>query len=106
MTKILGCLIRLFILIVIIMAIIIGWIWSCADTPFLQKIDKTEPDRDTAPYSIPTITWDYYAFEAVENEDGSVTIRGEWYIETKEGWEKQEGEFTIPAVLRPEIKLR
>jgi len=102
--KHLSLIIKILVLVAVIMFGVLIYI-TCSGQPLVQKIDKTLPDDIQAPYEVTTRTHLYYAAEAVENDDSSVTMSG-WYERINEKWVLHEGEETLPPLLRPEVKRR
>lgn len=78
---------------------------TCSGTPLIQRIDKTLPDDTVAPFQVFTETHLYYARDAIQNADGSVTMSG-WYEQNNGRWVLREGSTTIPKVLHPRINRR
>lgn len=78
---------------------------SCAGQHIIQKIDKSEPDKITAPLEVATETHIYLASKVVLNGDKSVTMTG-WYERVDKKWVKHEGIITLPVILRPRINKR
>lgn len=99
-----GLIIKILILVALI-AIGLLIYSTCAGSPLIQRIDKTLPDAATAPFEVSTITKIYYAQQAYQNEDNSVTML-RWYERQEKKWVYQTESFTIPPVLKPRIGNR
>lgn len=104
MRKLFPILIRIFA-VVVLLAIVAVVYSMCSGAPLIQRIDKTEPDINTASFEISTFTRIYYAQHAVKNADGSVTME-RWYYRDDNKWNYQASKVTLPRVLRPVISRR
>lgn len=102
--RILSIIIRILVIVAIIAVGVVIYS-TCAGSPLIQKIDKTLPNEIDTPFKITTMTKLYYAKKAILNDDGSVTMFN-WYEQINTEWVFNKGDFTIPPVLRPEIKRR
>jgi len=102
--NILTVVIKILVLIAVIAAGIAVYS-TCSGSPLIQKIDKSIPDITVAPFIVATQTQNYYTRQAIQNTDGTVTMRG-WYSWNKNKWILQENEITIPALLSPRIIKR
>ena len=104
MAKWFGIAIKLLILAALI-AIGVFIYQACAGSPFIERIDKTEPTMAAAPLRIPTQTRTYLAQQATKNDDGSVTMT-RWYIRVDGTWEYHPEAFTISPLYNPRIQKR
>lgn len=102
----LGCLIKIFILVAMVMAILY-FLFTCTDSPgcMCQRIDNSLPDKTAAPYQVTTKTHLYYCKFAESNPDGSV-VMSNWYERDDDAWVYHDGKEIIPALLRPGIYRR
>lgn len=100
--------IKLLIAILILVAVVGGGLYiyqACAAAPIIQKIDKTLPEVNIAPFSVTTETHVYYARVATLNEDKSVTMIG-WYERDGKKWVYREGSIRLPPEWKPRIGKR
>jgi len=101
-----GCLIKVIALIGV--AAFIAFIYlTCSGGSgcLCQKIDKSLPDVNRAPFIVTTKTHTYYAQTAQTGADGSVTMGG-WFERLGDNWVYQEKPLTLPEVLKPAVKRR
>ena len=101
-----GCLVKVLALAAMIAVIMFVYL-SCSGggSCLCQRIDKTLPDIQKAPYSIATVTFWYYAKTAVQNSDGSANMTG-WYDKQKGKWVYHSGSEYLPAILKPKVSRR
>lgn len=100
--------ISLIIKILLLVAVIATGVFvyqTCAGTPIVQKIDKTLPDKVTAPFEVQTMSKIYLSRSADLNEDGSVTMK-DWYERDGVEWVLHQGAIVLPKLLRPKISER
>jgi ABC-type arginine transport system permease subunit len=102
--KAVSLIIKLLLVVAIIGVLVIAYT-TCSGTPLVQKIDKTLPAIDKAPYEVSTMTNIYYAGKAMVNNDKSVTMSS-WYERIKNKWVVHKEPITLLPVLHPNISKR
>lgn len=101
-----GCIIKILALIGMVMLILLVYL-SCSGNSgcMCQKIEKSLPSIETAPYMVTTMTHLYYAKLAVTDGNGSVAITG-WYEKSANKWVFHKDTLIIPMILKPKVNRR
>jgi hypothetical protein len=89
---------------VAILAVIAIVYQTCSGTPIIQRIDRTTPTIEKAPYQVYTATRAYYAKNATQN--GSRVIMTGYYTDITGKWVYHKETISLTDKLNPRIVKR